>query len=171
MLYGVGMGDGNDFGGAWPQAEEWFFFLLFQAVRRREAAFAKALAPMGMDVSRWRVLSVVRRLAGCTMNELSEFTTTDRTTLTRVTDQLSTAGLIERQGSPIDRRRVCLVVTEAGEAVFGRAMTAMREVNLNALDGVEDHELRVMKTTLSKVLHKVAGSEAKARAILEFARI
>ena len=142
------MGDGNDFGGAWPQAEEWFFFLLFQAVRRREAAFAKALAPMGMDVSRWRVLSVVRRLAGCTMNELSEFTTTDRTTLTRVTDQLSTAGLIERQGSP-----------------------AMLEVNLNALDGVEDHELRVMKTTLSKVLHNVAGSEAKARAILEFARI
>ena len=160
----------NDFG-AWPQAEEWFFYLLFQAVRRRDAAFARALAPLGLDLGKWRILSVVRRLVGCTMNELAEFTTIDRTTLTRTTDQLAAAGWVERQASPGDRRRVCLVLTEAGEAAFTNALDTMRGFNLNALEGVESEELEALKAAMAKILHNITGSEPKARAILQFARV
>ena len=153
-----------------PEAEEWFFYLLFQAVRRRDAAFAKALAQFGLDLGKWRTLSVVRRLAGCTMNELAEFTTIDRTTLTRTADQLAAAGFVERQGSAADRRLVCLVITEAGHAVFGQALDAMRGFNAVALQGVEDDELAVLKTALGKILLNITGSESRTRAILDFSR-
>jgi DNA-binding MarR family transcriptional regulator len=161
---------GQDDLGTWREAEEWVFYLLFQAVRRRDAAFARLLAPLGLDLGKWRILSVVRRMVGCTMNELAELTTIDRTTLTRAADQLSAAGLIVRQGSERDRRQVCLFLTKAGEALVGAALSAMRDFNLQALEGVEDEELKVTKATLAKILHNLTGSPPKARALLDFAR-
>ena len=164
------MTNGNGDGFSQP-ADEWFFYLLFQTVRRREAAFAGALGPLGLDMGKWRALSVVRRLSGCTMNELADFTTIDRTTLTRTADQLAAAGLVVRQGSPADRRRVCLTLTPAGEALFAQALEAMRSFNQQALDGVEPDELDNLRNTLGKVLHNVTRSPPRARAILEFAKI
>ena len=51
--------------------EEWFFYLMFQTVRRRDQAFAGALETMGLNLPKWRALSVISRLGGCTMNELA----------------------------------------------------------------------------------------------------
>jgi DNA-binding MarR family transcriptional regulator len=156
--------------GGGPEAEEWVFYLLFQAVRRRDAAFARVLAPLGLDLVKWRALSVVHRLESCTMNELAGFTTIDRTTLTRVTDQLATGGLVARQGFPGDRRRVCLVLTDAGDAMFARGLDALRDHNLQALEGVGDDDLQVLKAALARILHNVTGSAPQAQAILDFAR-
>src|SRR5204863_3339884 len=113
--------------------EEWFFYLMFQTVRRRDQAFAGALDALGLNLPKWRALSVISRLSGCTMNELAEFTTIDRTTLTRTADQLIEAGLVSRGGLPGDRRIVRLEMTEIGEGIFQTALAQMRGFNRQAL--------------------------------------
>lgn len=150
--------------------EEWLFYLLFQTVRRRDLAFNTLLGPLGLDLGKWRVLSVVNRLEACTMNELAEFTTTDRTTLTRTVDQLAAAGLVERHGAPQDRRRVCLVLTSEGRAVFGQALGSLRSFNEQALKGVSQAELDGLQDVVERIVMNIAGTPERGRAVVDFAR-
>ena len=150
--------------------EEWFFYLMFQTVRRRDQAFGVALDVLGLNLPKWRALSVISRLAGCTMNELAEFTTIDRTTLTRTADQLINAGLVSRCGLPGDRRIVRLEMTEKGEATFEEALTAMRKFNREALEGVSAADQDHLRDTLRAVLANITGSADRAAAIADMRR-
>ena len=145
--------------------EEWFFYLMFQTVRRRDQAFAGALETMGLNLPKWRALSVISRLGGCTMNELAEFTTIDRTTLTRTADQLIGADLVSRCGLPGDRRIVRLEMTEKGEAAFETALVEMRGFNRQALEGVSAEDQDHLRGTLRAVLANITGSGERADAI------
>ncbi len=150
--------------------EEWFFYLLFQTVRRRDQAFGGALEALGLSLPKWRIMSVISRLSGCTMNELAEFTTIDRTTLTRTADQLIEAGLVTRCGHPNDRRVVRLEMTVAGEAAFGQAMVEMRQFNQAALEGVAAEDQDHLRATLRAVLANITGSSDRADAIADMRR-
>lgn len=150
--------------------EEWFFYLMFQTVRRRDHAFAGALEAMGLNLPKWRALSVISRLSGCTMNELAEFTTIDRTTLTRTADQLIAADLVARRGLPGDRRIVRLEMTEKGEATFGKALAEMRQFNRKALEGVSAEDQDHLRATLRVVLANITGSDDRADAIVDMRR-
>jgi DNA-binding MarR family transcriptional regulator len=103
-------------------------------------------------------LSVISRLSGCTMNELAEFTTIDRTTLTRTADQLIEAGLVSRGGLPGDRRIVRLELTEKGEAAFELALVEMRRFNSEALEGVSAEDQAHLRDTLRVVIGNITGS-------------
>jgi DNA-binding MarR family transcriptional regulator len=150
--------------------EEWFFYLMFQTVRRRDQAFAGALETMGLNLPKWRALSVISRLGGCTMNELAEFTTIDRTTLTRTADQLIDAGLVSRCGLPGDRRIVRLEMTGKGEAAFETALVEMRGFNRQALEGVAAEDQDHLRATLRAVLANITGSAERADAITDMRR-
>jgi DNA-binding MarR family transcriptional regulator len=150
--------------------EEWFFYLMFQTVRRRDQAFAGTLEAMGLNLPKWRALSVISRLSGCTMNELAELTTIDRTTLTRTADQLIEAGLVARCGQPSDRRIVRLEMTEKGEATFGKALVEMRRFNRQALEGVAQKDQDHLRATLRTVLANITGSDDRADAIVDMRR-
>lgn len=150
--------------------EEWFFYLLFQTVRRRDQAFGAALEALGLSLPKWRTMSVISRLSGCTMNELAEFTTIDRTTLTRTADQLIDAGLVTRCGNPNDRRIVRLEMTDAGQAAFEQALVEMRRFNRTALEGVAIEDQDHLRDTLRAVLANITGSSERADAITDMRR-
>ena len=150
--------------------EEWFFYLLFQTVRRRDQAFGAALEALSLNLPKWRALSVISRLSGCTMNELAEFTTIDRTTLTRTADQLIEAGLVARSGRPGDRRIVQLEMTPAGETAFEAALVEMRRFNREALEGVSAKDQDHLRETMRAVIANITGSEDRADAIAEMRR-
>jgi DNA-binding MarR family transcriptional regulator len=150
--------------------EEWFFYLLFQTVRRRDQAFGAALESLGLNLPKWRALSVISRLDGCTMNELAEFTTIDRTTLTRTADQLIGAGLVSRCGLAGDRRIVRLEMTPEGLAIFETALVEMRRFNRLALEGVSAKDQDHLRDTLRAVIANITGSGDRADAIADMRR-
>ena len=150
--------------------EEWFFYLLFQTVRRRDQAFAGSLEALGLSLPKWRTMSVISRLSGCTMNELAEFTTIDRTTLTRTADQLIEAGLVARGGHPSDRRIVRLEMTAQGLAAFELALAEMRRFNQAALEAVSAADQDHLRNTLQAVLANITGSGDRAAAITDMRR-
>lgn len=49
--------------------------------------------------------------------------------VTTVTNKLMRKGLIEKVGHPVDRRRLCLTVTEAGAALLDRLAPLQTQVN------------------------------------------
>lgn len=139
--------------------DEYVFYLLYQVTNRRNRDFAAPLEALGLTPALWRAMSTINRLGGCLMSELAKFTTVDRTTLTRTVDQLVKAGWVKRGASTTDRRQVVVSLTTEGEAVFAKALEALRRHNESLLSGVEEEELRSIRVGLQKILRNIAGAD------------
>ena len=69
-------------------------------------------------------------------HELSDRTDTAAPLVTRAIDRLVELGYVERRPDTVDRRRVALVVTDAGARASADGWTAMREVLAHAFGDV-----------------------------------
>lgn len=147
---------------------EYFFYLLFQAVRHRDLTFDSALAPVGLTLHRWRTLSIIRRLEACTMSELARYSTIDRTTLTRAVDHLVTEGLVMRSTPPKDRRQVTLALTPQGEDVYLSAVDLLMDYNRQALCGVADETRRELSRALRTIIRNILSDADWAEDIVNF---
>ena len=147
---------------------EYFFYLLFQAVRRRDAAFERALAPLELSLGQWRAISTVRRCGVCSMSDLSAFTAVDRTTLTRSVDQLVRRELMTRATPATDRRQVHLSLTDQGQDIYDQAVDQLLAFNRQALDGVDGDRQREISRGLAKVIRNLAPEPQIAEALIRF---
>jgi DNA-binding MarR family transcriptional regulator len=151
--------------------DEYLFYLLTQIYNRRNRDFAPALEAIGLTIAEWRAMSVVNRLDGCLMSELAEFTTVDRTTLTRTVDQLVKARLVRRGVCPEDRRQVRVTLTDHGHAVFAEAVEALRGHNSHALQGLSEPDLTTLRSLLQRILMNIVDDEARFQQVVTFGRL
>lgn len=152
-------------------APEYFFYLLFQASRRRDLAFGAVLEEMGLSLAKWRAILTINRVPYCSMGELSEFTTIDRTTLTRTIDQLVADQLVQRVSAPGDRRQVQLVLTDRGMSAFAGAIDRLRQFNSRALQNVPVAEATRLLETLQAIVRNLSDDPELAESVVRYARI
>jgi DNA-binding MarR family transcriptional regulator len=138
---------------------QYLFYLIFQAVRRREVAQGEMFREIGLTVPKWRALAVVRRLGECAMSELAQLSAVDRTTLTRTVDQLVDDGLVERFTSSSDRRLTLLRLTEAGAATFAKAIPLNGEHLERMLQGVPLEQRIIALRVFQKVLDNMIDDD------------
>lgn len=131
---------------------ESFFLALYQAMRRRDAAFERALKPSGLTVATWRAMLIINRLQPCTMNDLARISTVERTTLTRTIDGLVEQGLVDRSTPAEDRRQVRLSLTPAGVEAYEAAMDILVVSNARALEGLDEDRLRDVTRALNEIV-------------------
>ena len=137
-----------------------YVFHLFAVVsRHREARIDRSLAPLGLNVSRHRALSVVQMLQPCSMTQLAEFTAIDRTTLTRIVDQMVSAGLVERATPPEDRRQVLLTLTEQGGKTCRESLKAIYRLNRDLLVDLSETEQRTLAHAFQRLLVGLVDDE------------
>lgn len=149
---------------------DYLFYLLFHLIRQRDAAFDEVMAGIGLTLPRWRALSVIWRLEGCTMKELSQYTGVDRTTLTRAVDALVEEGLASRTVPQHDRRQVTLGLTEAGEIAYTRAVGVLMAFNRSKMRGVDEDETRQGARLMRKLLRNLFADEEIADEVIAFGR-
>jgi len=89
-------------------------FLLARASAVSVAAGNAALAPHGLRVRSYSVLSVVAEGARPTQRELAEYLRLDPSQVVAIVDDLEGRGLVERIPDPADRRAKIVTATEAG---------------------------------------------------------
>jgi DNA-binding MarR family transcriptional regulator len=149
---------------------EYFFYLLFQAVRQRDQQFDRLLKPTGLNLAQWRSMAIIRRLEACTMSSLARYSAVERTTLTRAVDQLVRRGLVGRWTPEHDRRRVNLLLTDEGEAIYRQAIAIIKDLNATVLEDADPDRLRDATRLLQTVLRKLTGADALAMDLLTFGR-
>lgn len=93
------------------------FVALRQAARKTTQLYDDALAPTGLRVTQYSILSELRRRPGTTISELAEAMVMDRATLGHNLRPLERDGLI-RIDVAQDRRARVIVLTDAGLARF-----------------------------------------------------
>lgn len=91
------------------------------------------------------VLATIGRLGAPTLKELAEEEQVMPSSMTRVAEALTSAGLVDRSTDESDRRVSRLTLTSAGQRTLKtvrEARTSYLTERLAALDGVDEAQLR-----------------------------
>jgi DNA-binding MarR family transcriptional regulator len=142
------------------------FHLFAVLARHREALMEEAFRPLGLNVARYRALSVVARLGPLSMSELADYSAVDRTTMTRTVDQLVASGFVERATPPSDRRQVLLTPTGAGKAANVAALKIVFRLNRRALAGLDEEEQRAFCRAQQAMITSLVESPSLTRRLL-----
>ncbi|QJW91385.1 MarR family transcriptional regulator [Spirosoma taeanense] len=140
-----------------PSDNRAYFFKIDTTIKKIRNALQKQFndAAFGLTVDQWVVIDHLFRNPGISQNTLSELTTKDAPTVTRIIDLLCQKGLTERRMADTDRRKFLVYLTEAGEAKHGEVLpvvSAMRRKGWGSLSDEDYHHLvRIMDSIYQNV--------------------
>ena len=127
-------------------------FLLSRASGQIVRATNAALAEHGLRVRQYSVLALACETAdGRSQRDLANLLTLDPSQVVLLVDELTAAGLVERQAPEVDRRTRLVVATAQGRRVreaAGRDADAAVETPLSLLGAAERERLRDMLTRI-----------------------
>src|SRR3954462_9901143 len=118
--------------------EKHAFFWMTQVISSRDRRLAEALDDQGLRAPEWRVLATLHARQRCSMTELADLASIERSTLTRIVDRMQEAGWVTRLSDAQDMRVTRLAPTAAGEKLFARVWPAVEDLNRAALAGLPD---------------------------------
>jgi DNA-binding MarR family transcriptional regulator len=90
-------------------------FVVRSAARHVTQLYDQFLAPVGLHVTQFSILAMLKRLGPTTINALAKAMVMDRTTLGRNVLPLERDGLIRIEASATDGRAKLLLLTKTGE--------------------------------------------------------
>lgn len=134
-------------------------YLLNRAGARIATAFGEEVRPLGASLQIWRVLAALREWDGRRMGDLSETTSIEVSTLTRLVDNMEKGGLVERRRDVGDARAVALYVTAAGRRLTRRILPIAERYETVALKGFSAREAATLKKALQRLYDNMDGLE------------
>jgi MarR family transcriptional regulator, organic hydroperoxide resistance regulator len=132
-------------------------YLLNRAGQRIAASFGEEVRPLGATLQMWRVLAALRERDGRRMGDLSETTSIEVSTLTRLVDNMENKGLVARRRDGDDARVVLLHATPAGRRLTQRILPIAERYEAVALAGFSAVESEVLKTALRRLYANMDG--------------
>jgi DNA-binding MarR family transcriptional regulator len=94
---------------------------LRQAARRVTKLYDDALAPLGLGVNQFSILSRLSRVGPSTIQDLARLLVMDRSTLGHLLRPLEKRGFVKLEVSGQDRRSRIVALTQAGGAAVAKA--------------------------------------------------
>lgn len=115
------------------------FYLAGQVAKFGRTPMKAALAPHGVVLPQYALLTALEEFGPCSQQELAQRLELDKSNVVKLLDELEEGGLVERSPSPADRRRHGVSITTGGRKL-------VREVNATAAGRQEE----LLAATLSK---------------------
>ncbi len=139
-------------------------YLLNRAGTRVANSFTKEARQHGLSLPMWRVLAALQHREGQTVGDLSDTTSIEISTLSRVLDQMQTKRLILRRRDGADQRAVTIHRAAIGIAATKKLLpTALRYQSV-AFTGFAAGEAAQLKEMLRRVYDNLdALSDTDAR--------
>lgn len=132
-----------------------------QAARHVTQFYDQQLAPSGIRVTQFAILSRLRRMGPMTINALAATLVMDRTTLGRNILPLQRDGLIAVAPGSTDRRRHELHITEAGIARHRAAFKHWTEAQQRFSDAFGDERAATLRGLLREVVARDFAAAAE----------
>ena len=126
-------------------------YLLNRAGARIANAFGEEMRPLGASLQIWRVLAALREQDGRRMGDLSDTTSIEVSTLTRLVDNMEKKGLVARRRDADDARAILLHVAPAGRRLTQRIVPIAERYEAVALKGFTAGEADVLKRALRRL--------------------
>ncbi|MDB5801227.1 MAG: hypothetical protein JWL63_2166 [Rhodocyclales bacterium] len=138
--------------------EERFSSALHSTARTWRLAIDRRLKDLGLSQASWMTIAMAAKAsAPLSQIELAQRLGVEGSTMVSMIDRLVKAGLLVRQASETDRRVKFVVLTDQGNALYGRVKAEADAFRLELMANVDADKL-LIATELLEQLERVASS-------------
>ena len=134
-------------------------YLLTRIVARWNADLAAELKEHDLNTIQMRTLAVLSLMSGATVNELSVYTVTEQSTMSRALDGMENDGLVRRRTREDDMRVREVHVTEKGREAFKEFWPDMYAAFAKMFAGISEAEYETLIRLLTRVLRNIRRTE------------
>jgi DNA-binding MarR family transcriptional regulator len=133
------------------------FYWFSRILSCRNRVLNGELRAFGLDYPRWRVMAVLNQHPGCSMQQLSEHSGVDRTSLAHTVALMARQRLLTRRARKADRRSIILNLTPRGRNLLDRILPAVLAHSHQALSGFTAAEMRMLFKLLRRMADNIAA--------------
>ncbi|MFN3233126.1 MAG: MarR family winged helix-turn-helix transcriptional regulator [Alphaproteobacteria bacterium] len=130
-------------------------FLLNRAATRVAGSFSKTLKDHGLSITTWRLLASLYQHESLRIGELSDFTSIELWTVSRMVSRLEDDGLLRRERVGGDARTVNAALTSDGRKLVEALIPKARDQELGAVSGFTPEEVGDLQKLLRKIYHNL----------------
>ncbi|NRB05713.1 MAG: winged helix-turn-helix transcriptional regulator [Rhodobacteraceae bacterium] len=139
-----------------PFVANYLLYLLAASSERASAQFHTHVRKAGLRVPEWRVLACLADGDALMITRLADLALMEQSRMTRIVDQMSSRGLVERVADAGDKRRVRVRLTEQGQTIADRLVEDAKAQEVRLLSEIADTDAAAIKSVLKSLLTKLA---------------
>ena len=124
-------------------------YVLRRATQRHLALFSEAIPDV--TTTQFAVLARLAETGPQSQNHLGRATAMDAATIKGVVDRLARQGLVATAADPVDRRRLTVALSEAGQSLFRRTIAAAVQVSRQTLEPLNAAEQALFLGLLARL--------------------
>jgi len=109
------------------------------------------LVKFNITTEQWAVLVNLSKRNKISQKLLSEISTKDQSTITRIIDILVRKKFIERHQSKEDRRSIVIHITESGLSTCEKVAPFLEEIFNDVLKGISDEKLKIFNEVFLQI--------------------
>lgn len=137
-----------------------FKFAVLSQMFERDAARIFS-AKWGLSLPQYRILTVLGKLPGMSLRELTDQTQMDKGQLSRVVAQMESDGLIARESDRNDGRRLVLTLTRSGAKLYSQTTGTSESRQKAILSVLTPQEIDDLNAMLAKLTAHMRDRLAK----------
>lgn len=126
----------------------------------------RIIARYGLTVPQFTVLKALEHNTEMSVGDLADAVHLSAPTVTSILDRLTLKGLVERNRSKLDRRRVVVALTERGAEVMANAPSLLHDRFHGAFTRLEVWEQHLMLHALRRIAAMMDAGELDAAPVL-----
>jgi DNA-binding MarR family transcriptional regulator len=140
--------------------EKFVPYLMYRTTNHLDQKLRKKLKRSGINIARWRVLSLLEDHERMTIGEIVNHTMIEQSTISRIVDQLESKGLAVRETVDDDSRFVMVSLTESGESAFEEIHPIATRHQEQALKGFNEKEVDKLIEFFERIEINISGGES-----------
>lgn len=126
-------------------------YLLNRAGARIATSFSRDVRHLDIALQEWRVIASLHFTGAQRMSDLSDHTSIDRTTLSRLIGRMEDRKLVRRARKTEDGREVHIELTPQGAGMAQQIVPVAERYEEAALNGFSEDEAKQLKSMLKRI--------------------
>lgn len=112
----------------------------------------------GLEVSpeQWGIMLMLMKNDGIKQNEIAEWVGRNDSSITRIIDNLSQKGYVERRPHENDRRVNLIYLTEEGKSLQQKLIEAAAQTQKEARESIDAGELEICRKVLYQIINNLS---------------
>ena len=140
---------------------------LRRVIRATDMHSKRLVKSAGLTVPQILLLQAISKLEGAAVGRLAGEVSLSQATVTSILDRLEKRGLVERQRSTVDKRRVQVSLTEHGLDVLSSAPTPLQEHFATQFGELEEWEQSMIIAALQRVASMMDAEHLDVSPVLD----
>jgi len=133
------------------EIEDWPFYHMARLVGLYNLKMDNALKPIGMDVSRWRVLNILANKQSATITDIASQAVVRMPTMAKIIHRMASDKLVSTQTSAEDSRSTLVRLTDDGRRQLDALKARAGIIGRQAFMNIKDDDIRKLNEISRKI--------------------